>query len=74
VTWLAIDAIPGASMSETDDLDAFIAAGASLLGLTIRPEWREAIRLHLSISLGHAHAVAEFPLPDETDPAPVFSA
>jgi Protein of unknown function (DUF4089) len=66
--------MPGASTSETDDLDAFIAAGAKLLGLTIRPEWREAIRIHLSISLRHARAVADFPLPDETDPAPVFSA
>jgi hypothetical protein len=61
-------------MSDTDDLDAFIASGTRLLGLTIRPEWREAIRLHLSISLEHARTVAEFPLPDETDPAPVFSA
>ena len=60
-------------MTKTDDLDAFIASGTRLLGLTIRPEWREAIRLHLSISLGHARAVAEFPLPDETDPAAVFS-
>jgi len=61
-------------MSDSDDLDAFIAAGTRLLGLTIKPEWREAIRLHLAISLGHARAVAEFPLPDESDPAPVFSA
>jgi len=62
------------SVSETDDLDAFIAAGTRLMGLTVRPEWLEAIRLHLSVSLDHAKAVAEFPLPDETDPAPVFSA
>jgi hypothetical protein len=61
-------------MSETDDLDAFIAAGTNLLGLTIRPEWRDAIRIHLAISLRHARTVGEFPLPDETDPAPVFSA
>jgi hypothetical protein len=61
-------------MSETDDLDAFIAAGVALLGLTVRPEWREAVRLHLAVSLGHAKTVDEFPLPDETDPAAVFSA
>jgi hypothetical protein len=61
-------------MSETDDFDAFIASGTRLLGVTIRNEWREAIRLHLSISLDHARNVAEFPLPDESDPAPVFSA
>ena len=61
-------------MSEADDLDAFIAAGTRLIGLTTRPEWRDAIRLHLSISLEHARTVAEFPLPDEADPAAVFSA
>jgi hypothetical protein len=61
-------------MSDTDDLDAFIIAGARLIGLPIRPEWREAIRVHLSISLGHVQTVAEFPLPDEIDPAPVFEA
>jgi hypothetical protein len=57
-----------------DDLDVFIASGARLLGLTIRPEWRNAIRLHLSVSLEHARTVGDFPLPDESDPAPVFSA
>jgi hypothetical protein len=61
-------------MSETDDLDAFISSGTKLLGIAIRAEWRDAIRLHLAISLGHARTVAEFPLSDETDPAAVFSA
>ena len=32
-------------MSDTDDLDAFIDAGTRLLGIDVRPEWREAIRL-----------------------------
>ena len=61
-------------MSEKNELDAFIESGARLLGLTTRPEWQEAIRLHLSISLDHARTVAEFPLPDETDPASIFLA
>jgi hypothetical protein len=61
-------------MREADDLDVFIAAGTRLIGVTIRPEWRDAIRLHLAISLEHARTVAEFPLPDETDPAGVFLA
>ena len=61
-------------MSDTDDLDAFIDAGARLLGIAVRPEWRAAIRLHLAVSLGHAHAVTEFPLPDEADQAPLFTA
>ena len=61
-------------MSETDDLDVLIAAGARLLGIPVRPEWREAIRQHLAVSLAHARTVAEFPLPDEAEPAPVFRA
>ena len=61
-------------MNETDDLDALIAAGTRLIGLTLRPEWHDAIRLHLAISLTHAKTVAEFPLPDDTDPAFVFTA
>lgn len=60
--------------ADSDDLDAFIDAGTKLLGLPTRPEWREAIRLHLSISLAHAITVGEFMLPDETDPASTFIA
>jgi hypothetical protein len=61
-------------MNETDDLDAFIDAGTGLLGIAIRPEWREAIRLHLAVSLAHARTVSEFPLSDEAEQAPVFAA
>jgi hypothetical protein len=57
-----------------DDLDAFIAAGTALLDLPIQPAWQAAIRMHLAISLDHARNVLAFPLPDEADPAPVFSA
>lgn len=61
-------------MSDGDELDTFIDAGAKLLRIDIRPEWRVSIRMHLAISLAHAKAVDDFPLTDEADPAPVFSA
>ena len=61
-------------MANSEDLEAFINVGARLLGLTIRDEWRAMVRLHLSVILEHARTVGEFPLPDDTDPAPVFSA
>ncbi len=61
-------------MSDSDDLDAFIDAGTRLIGIVILPEWREAIRLNLAVSLTHAQTVADFPLPDEAEQAPVFSA
>jgi hypothetical protein len=40
----------------------------------VKPEWRSAVRMHLAISLDHAQAVLEAPLPDHLDPAPVFRA
>jgi hypothetical protein len=61
-------------MRDAEDLDAFIDSGTRLLGIEIHPEWREAIRLHLAVSLGHAQTVGEFPLSGEADPSPVFKA
>jgi len=56
------------------ELDAAIEAGTRLLEIPLRPEWRDAVRLHLAITLGHARNVVSFPMPDEADPAPVFQA
>jgi hypothetical protein len=55
-------------------LDDFIAAGAHSLGLTVDPDWLPAVRTHLGVTLRHGAAVADFSLPDETEPAPVFKA
>ena len=56
------------------ELDAWIDAGTALLGIPIQPDWHAAIRLHLTITFGHAYAVLAFKLPDEAEPAPVFRA
>ncbi len=61
-------------MTGTPELDAYIAAGTALLGIPVRPEWHDAIRQHLGVSFDLARVVLDFPLPDEADPAPVFSA
>lgn len=61
-------------MEAPDTLDSLIDAAGPLLGIPVAPEWRDAIRAHLDISLRHATAVAAFSLPDEAEPAPVFSA
>ena len=55
-------------------LDDFIAAGAAALDLTIAPEWLPAVRTHLQVTLRYAALVAEFALPDDIEPAPVFEA
>jgi len=57
-----------------NDLDAWLDSGATLLGIEVAPEWREAIRLHLGITRDLARSVMEFPLSDDADPAPVFRA
>jgi hypothetical protein len=57
-----------------DDIDVIIAAGCRVFGIPVRDEWREAIRLHLLISLDHARHVGEFELPEDANPAPIFTA
>jgi hypothetical protein len=61
-------------MCETDDntLEAFIDAGAAVLGLLVDPAWRPAVLTNLKVTLAHAASVVAFALPDEAEPAPVF--
>lgn len=54
--------------------DADLIADAAVLGIPLDPAWLDAVRFHLELSLRAANLVAEFPLPDESDPAPVFTA
>ena len=54
--------------------DADLIAAAAVLGITLDPAWHDAVRFHLDLSLRAADLVAEFPLPDELDPAPVYAA
>ncbi len=54
--------------------DGPIETALLALGIRAQPEWLPAIRFHLELSLRLAVMVAEFPLPDEADPAPVFRA
>ena len=55
-------------------LDVLIDAGTAMVGIEMKPEWRQAVRMHLAISLAHAETVLEADLPDHLDPAPVFRA
>jgi hypothetical protein len=56
------------------ELDAYIDSSAAVLGLTIAPEWRDAVRANLAITFRLAGVVADFELPDEAEPAAVFTA
>jgi hypothetical protein len=55
-------------------LDDFIDAAARALALPIKDAWKPAVRANLEVSLRLARLVDEFPLPDETEPASVYTA
>jgi hypothetical protein len=57
-----------------DPLDDYIDAVAKALGLPIENAWRPAVRANLEVSLRLARLVDEFALPDEAEPASVFTA
>jgi hypothetical protein len=58
----------------TDPLDEFMEAAARVLQLPLEPDWKPTVKTNLDVTLKHAAAVAEFPLPDDAEPAPVFRA
>ena len=57
-----------------DPLEDYIDAVARALDLPIDPAWKPAVRANLDVSLRLARLVDEFPLPDEAEPASVFTA
>ena len=57
-----------------DPLDDYIDAVAKALGLPLEDAWRPAVRANLEVSLRLARLVDEFALPDEAEPASVFTA
>jgi hypothetical protein len=61
-------------MAAADTLDDYIDAVAKALALPVEDSWRPAIKANLDVSLRLARLVDDFPLPDETEPASVFSA
>ena len=63
-------------MEPMDDqaLGAIVDATAPLLGIAIRPEWRDAVVANLRATRAAARLVEELPLDDELEPAPVFRA
>ncbi len=60
--------------SPPDPLDQFIAAAVKALDLPLDPAWQPAVKANLEISLKHANLAAEFTLPDDAEPAPIFRA
>ncbi len=57
-----------------DPLAAYLHAVSKALALPVEDAWRPAVRANLEVSLRLARLVDEFPLPDETEPASVYTA
>ena len=57
-----------------DSLDDYIDSLAKALALPVEDAWRPTVRANLEVSLRLGRLVDEFTLPDETEPASVYSA
>ena len=57
-----------------DPLDSFVDAAALALDLEVEPAWKGAVKANLEVTLRLARTFADFPLPDDAEPAPVFVA
>lgn len=57
-----------------DPLDDYMNAVAHAMALPLEDAWRPAVRANLEVSLRLARLVDEFPLPDETESAAIYSA
>src|SRR5262245_29731768 len=60
--------------SRRDPLDSLVDAVAHALDFQIEPAWKGAVRTNLEVTFALAALFADFPLPDDAEPAPVFSA
>jgi hypothetical protein len=55
-----------------EQFDTLIEATARALDLPVEPAWKPAIKTNVEVTLRLAAEFAEFPLPDDAEPAPVF--
>jgi hypothetical protein len=63
-----------AAAKPADAVDGLVAASAQALGLNIEPAWYNGVKFNLQLILRLGAMVDAFPLPDDTEPAPVFHA
>lgn len=61
-------------MMSDAQLDSYIDAAAAVLRLDVKPEWKASVHANLAVTLRMARQVEDFALPDEAEPAPVFTA
>ena len=59
-------------MPDPTDIEAYVDATAQLIGLPLDPAHRPGVVLNLGRIAQMAALVMDFPLPEETEPAPVY--
>lgn len=59
---------------KTDAVERIVLANAQTLGLPLDPAWLKGIVFNLRLVLRHAALLEEFPIDEDTEPAPVFHA
>jgi hypothetical protein len=57
-----------------DQLDNLVDVSALALKLKIEPAWKGAVKTNLATTFALTALFADFPLPDDAEPAPIFSA
>jgi hypothetical protein len=57
-----------------DVIDALIDGSVRALALSLERSWRPGVKANLELTLRLAALFADFPLPDDAEPAPVFVA
>ena len=57
---------------QPSDIENYVDAAAALLGLVLDPAHRPGVILNMQRIADMAGLVMAFPLPDETEPSPVF--
>jgi hypothetical protein len=65
---------PRKAAAAPDPFDNFIESAAQALALPVEPSWQPAVKFNLQVILRQAALFTEFPLPDDAEPAPVFTA
>ncbi|MDT2023856.1 DUF4089 domain-containing protein [Methylocella sp. CPCC 101449] len=61
-------------MDDQTDWDAFIGASAKVLDIPVGEDSRPIVRANLELAARMAKLVADFPLDEREEPAPVFRA
>jgi len=65
---------PRTKQASRDPLDDFVEAAARALNLKVQSAWKGSVKANLATTFALAASFADFPLPDDAEPAPIFLA